>query len=196
MRHIPVQAAPWRSSLQAVASARVGVQYSSKREAVRAAKAPHRLAPGRGGSPALKPSIPLGMIVSGVRLLMFAVVGPAVRLVLLPVLVVILEGAEGGADVRQDRVARNGIQRAEPRAVRRREPLRCVDAQCDVARRAAELEAPLVLQLRLQRRGKREGLRVDRALDQDGSPVVYQVLEFGRRGGCDVMDLELQLVVS
>ena len=26
--------------------------------------------------------------------------------------------------------------------------------------------------------------------------MVYQVLEFGRRGGCDVMDLELQLVVG
>src|SRR2546425_219416 len=112
---------------------------------------------GGGGSPALMPSIWLAVIVSGVRLPVLAVVGPAVRLVLLAVLVVILEGAERGADVRQDRLARTGIQRAEPRTVRRREPLRCVDAQGDVARRAAELEPSLVLKLRLQRRGKREG---------------------------------------
>src|SRR5438067_5366977 len=173
MRHIRVQAALWPASLQAAVFACVVVYYPSNARRCGPRRLPHRLRPGRAGSPGPKalavPAIVLA-VVSGVRVSMLAVIEPAVvHLVLLAVFVVILEGAERAADVRQDRLSRAVEKRAEPRAVRCREPLRCVDVQGDVVRRAAELEAPLVLQLRLQRGGKCERLPVDRSFDQNGN---------------------------
>src|SRR5437899_1119332 len=179
MRHIRVQAASWRSSLQAIVPARGGVHYSSTRGGAGRECSRTAFDPGRGGFPgpgSNLAAVVLAVIIPGVFVL--AIVGPAVpRLVFLAVLVVILEGAERAADVRQDRVARLGVERAQPRAVRSREPLRRVDVQGDVARRAAELEAGLVLQLGLQRGRERKGCRVDGAFDQDGGALVHERLE-------------------
>src|SRR5256712_4854635 len=106
---------------------RVVVFTTHQLEAVQAGNAP---APpsilGGGASQVLGAhlaAVVLAVIIPGVFVL--AIVGPAVpRLVFLAVLVVILEGAERAADVRQDRVARLVVKRAQPRAVRSREPLR------------------------------------------------------------------------
>src|SRR5207245_6509940 len=122
------------------------VHYSSPRGGAGRECSRTALTPGGGASQVLGAylaAVVLAVIIPGVFVL--AVVGPAVpRLVFLAVLVVILEGAERAADVRQDRVARLGVERAQPRAVRSREPLRRAAVQGDVAGRAAEPEAGLV----------------------------------------------------
>src|SRR5438445_11306397 len=94
MRHIRVQAASWRSSLQAIVPARGGVHYSSTRGGAGRECSRTAFDPGRGGFPG--PGSNLAAVVLVVIIpggFVLAIVAPAVpRLVVLPVLVLVLQG--------------------------------------------------------------------------------------------------------